>query len=295
MHSGNGRRRAGRTASARQRHPPSRILRDHGDSRFEQVREQEVVEADQRDLVMLSSCRSARIAPIVTRFWLAKSAVGGMSCRGSPWPRSRPGKWSADPDGPGAARRRCCARAGRRGPAVPSFLCGGDRRQVSEVADAAVPVREQVQDAIAGALTVVRQHHVRVEGQRRWAIDEDHTATRPAFGQEVALVVTGRHQDQAVDPTGDEGRRQLRLPSGSSSRLRRRPPPPRARDVLDRPMQRRREGVGDVLDEQVDRAGQSGRCCDGLLAPRLSRSPGGVRVAVASSGDTLGPARAKRS
>jgi hypothetical protein len=33
---------------------PSRILRDHGNSRLEQVRKQEVVEADQRDLVMLS-------------------------------------------------------------------------------------------------------------------------------------------------------------------------------------------------------------------------------------------------
>ena len=41
---------------------PSRILRDHGDGRFEQVREHEVVEADQRDLVMLSEV-AARGSP----------------------------------------------------------------------------------------------------------------------------------------------------------------------------------------------------------------------------------------
>jgi Enoyl-(Acyl carrier protein) reductase len=101
-----------------------------------------------------------------------------------------------------------------------------------------VTVGEQVQDAIAGAVTIVRQHHVRVE-QRRCAVDEDHGQAGSAFGQEVTLVVTGRDKDQSVDPPCDEGRRQLDFSNGilvqaaGENRY-----TARAGDVLDGPMQR---------------------------------------------------------
>ncbi|GAB3869591.1 hypothetical protein GCM10027610_129450 [Dactylosporangium cerinum] len=84
------------------------------------------------------------------------------------------------------------------GVAALPFGRGVDVRAVPDERDPAVAVPEQVRGAGVGAAVVVEQDRVDVDVAGR-AVGEDRVHPHLQLGQQVAVVVTGRHHDEPVD------------------------------------------------------------------------------------------------
>src|SRR5205823_3957201 len=103
------------------------------------------------------------------------------------------------------------------------------------------------------AANVVRGDAVRVEMAGR-AVDEDESGARPLLDVEIRMVVTRRDNDDPVDAAVAKRFDQLALAAwvlvaapGEDEHV------PGARGILDRTVERRRERVGDVLEDEPDR------------------------------------------
>lgn len=129
---------------------------------------------------------------------------------------------------------------------------GGDRHQIAQVSDAPVPVLDQVHEAQAHARLIIGEHAVRIEKGGR-PVDEDHGRPGAALAQEVAVIVTGRDDDQPVDPSRGKRRDQLLLAClilvGAAGEHQ---DAPFEGDVFDFAMQRRGKRVGHVLEQDAD-------------------------------------------
>ena len=195
---------------------------------------------------------SAFLAPMVSRFWAVKIAVGAGA----------------------AASRSRVALLGRLlvvdvtadQPFIGFYASGLERCQVSAVAfggrvdlpevteepDPGVPGVNQVTDGQPGTAEVVADHRVRGNG-RRGPVGEHHLGPRRSSGQQVAVIGAAGDDDQTVDPPGAEGLKQRSFPRGVAVGA-------RAHDkavlfahhVLDRAQQLGRERVRDVLEQDPD-------------------------------------------
>jgi hypothetical protein len=169
--------------------------------------------------------------------------------------------------------------------AVESLGGGGDGPQVAEVADTAVPGLQQVVDGGDGAEPVLGDDGVRGE-QAGLAVDEDQAGPRTLLADQVAVVVSRRHDQQPVHPPVDECPGQFPLPGRvlvqaadqhQHTTL--------AGHVLDGAGQGGREGVRRVFDEHPDggrpavSAAQAAGGQVGPVAQPLGRlaDPGGQR------------------
>ena len=99
------------------------------------------------------------------------------------------------------------------------------------------------------ATLVVRDDRVRGD-QGRCTVDEHDTHSRALLGDQIALIASGRHDQQALDASVDEracklalARRVLIEAAGQYQHA------PFARCVLDGSVQRGRERVGSVLEQ----------------------------------------------
>jgi hypothetical protein len=113
-----------------------------------------------------------------------------------------------------------------------------DGVQISQVADALMPVLDEVAGAATRTGDVVGEHTVGVEESRRSIREHDRRA-RPLLREQVAVVVDSRHDDQPVDAPGHEALHQFAL----SCRLFVKAPgedphAARARHILDPAMER---------------------------------------------------------
>src|ERR1700738_1856680 len=88
-------------------------------------------------------------------------------------------------------------------PAMP-FGCGCNRVQVAEVSNPPVAMRDQMADSATNPGRIVGKYRVRVEERRR-AVDEHNGGAGLALGEEVAVVLARRLDDQAIPPTGAKG------------------------------------------------------------------------------------------
>ena len=129
---------------------------------------------------------------------------------------------------------------------------GATAGEVAQVSDPMMAVLHHVADGHPGASQVVGQHGVRVE-ESRWPVDEHDRRPRLAFVEEVAVVVAGRHDHEAIDAARGKGRYQLPFAglilleaAGEDEH------PAFDGDVLDGPVQRRGKGVADVLEDETD-------------------------------------------
>lgn len=83
--------------------------------------------------------------------------------------------------------------------AVEALGGGEDRRLVADHGDPAMPVRERMLHRAACTAHVVEQHDVSVESSGR-TVDEHRPCSGTELGQEVAVVIAGRHDQQPVAP-----------------------------------------------------------------------------------------------
>ena len=147
--------------------------------------------------------------------------------------------------------------AGQPGGLQPGPVAGETLAAVAfaEKGDTGVAVRGEVPNARRRAGRVGRDHGVDVEPARH-AGDADHRRPRGHLGREVRLVVTRRHEDQAVDAARGERGDQRPLPSGVAVDARSEHHQPAGRrGVLHRAQDGRGERVGDVVEQQADRRG----------------------------------------
>ena len=129
----------------------------------------------------------------------------------------------------------------------------GDRHQIPQVADPPMTMCDQLRDTLPGSGLVIRQDAVRIEEGRR-AVDEDHRRASATLAQQIAVVVACRDDDEAVDASRGEGGDELLFTGfvliGASGEDQ---DTASKRDVFDFAVQRRGEGVGDILEEDADR------------------------------------------
>src|SRR5690348_2878793 len=116
-----------------------------------------------------------------------------------------------------------------------------------------MPALEQMANRECGPAAVVRDHAVGVEVARP-AVDEHECGSGAAFLVEVAVIVACRDDNDAVDSTFTEGSDQLsfaiRVLVAAAGEDEDAAP---ACSVLDTPVQRRRERVRHVLEDESDR------------------------------------------
>ena len=158
---------------------------------------------------------------------------------------------------------------------------------IGEEPDAAMTALGHAADRSRRGLGIVGEYGVRVEEGGR-AVDEDEGEARVALAREVAVILPGGDDDQAVDAPRAERERELALEVRALVRARReREDAPGARDVLDRAVHVREEGVGDVLEDEADArrhaigaAQRAGRIVTPVPehADRLVHAPGEVGI-----------------
>jgi len=176
-----------------------RVLGNHRHRGVQQVREQEVVEADQGHLVL-----AAHPAQGKERADRHEVLCGEQRSRRPVAAEERGGRDVGGLDGRHVVHRRPrCDRQPRRSHRLDvagmSLLCGGDAGQVAEEPDVAVPGGDQVGDPVPGAELVVGEHHVGVEASGG-AVDEHHRCPGATLGHQVGVIDACRHDDQSVDP-----------------------------------------------------------------------------------------------
>src|SRR5437016_6493339 len=146
-----------------------------------------------------------------------------------------------------------------------------DRHQIPQVADPPMIVSDQVGDALPDAGLVIGEDAIGIEESRR-AVDEDHRRPGPTLAEQIAVVVAGGDDDEAIDAARGEGSDQLLFAGlvlvGTS---RKDEDTTLEGDILDFAVERRGEGVGDVFEKNADR---------GALSVRTSKAAGWVDVLI---------------
>ena len=169
-----------------------RVLRDDGDARVEEVGERHVVEADERGVRCRPSCRSARMTPIVTRFWLLKIAVGGVGESNSSRVATARGLLVVEALDHGHVARGDAGAAELLEEAPASFARGLDHGTVAEVGDTAVAAFEEVAGRERGAVGVVAHDGVRRDAARARGRRTPRAVPRRELGREVGLALGHR-------------------------------------------------------------------------------------------------------
>lgn len=209
----------------------------------------------------------------VTRLLPAKSAVTGSGRPAWRWRRHAPGRGGRAQRHPGVVDGQ--ARGGHcRAVAAQSLARGVDARLVTDEADPAMAVRDEVGHRVLGAAEVVGDHDVRVDPAGR-AVHEDGGYPGRDLRLQIAVVVGGRDDDQPVHPPCAQREHQLLfavrvLGAGAVDQQR----AVVAGDFLDSAVERTVEGVGEILQHQTD-AGRT----------PLAQDPGGVVTAEPQGGD----------
>ena len=193
------------------------------------------------------------------RFWLVKSAVGGVSARSSSGGQvvGVGGSMPGVADEVGLLRD---ARLGERGAIAGEAFGGGvNRGPVAEEGDAPVAVRDQMGDGSLGAAAVVAEHAVGID-RRWWPVDEGEREARGDVAQQVGVIARGGHDDQAVDAAREQRVGQLAFAfgvlvgaAGEGHHT------ARTRDLFDAAVDGREEWVRDVLEDQADRCARRRR------------------------------------
>ena len=193
--------------------PPQRgwILRDDRHSGLEQVRDQEVIEADQRH-AMLKSVLSKGTDSAKGDEVLAREEGCWGTCRTKQVKRRALRRFDGlevlthklrvvwDP------RRRQAFDV-----AHVALGRGPDRAQVAEERNAPMTVGRQVRNGLPRPAAIVRGHAVCHEMSGR-TVDEDYRGTHPpSLGWQAAVVATRGHDNEAVDLMGQERSQQLLL------------------------------------------------------------------------------------
>ena len=127
--------------------------------------------------------------------------------------------------------------------------------QVHERGDAGMPASQQVRDGLPRPPPVVHEDAVGLDPAGR-AVDEHRRKAGPDLGGEVGLVQGRRHEDETVDPAGDEVGDEGPLAVGLLVDA-------RGQDdalvlagrVLEAAQQADREAVADVLDQRAHDSG----------------------------------------
>ena len=199
--------------------------------------------------------RSARSAPIVTRFWLVNRAVRWLRLikNGPRLLLSLFGGGQVLVDQ--LIRNAEAGRPKGREVSGVAFARGADVGPISEVRDAPVTVIDQVGDCSDGALVVIRSDGV--GGDEGWvAVEEHDLGSRALLPDKVAMVATRRYHEQAIRATVDQCPREILFlgrvlvetagqhedAAGSG-------------DLLDRPVHHSGKRIGDVLQQQTDGRG----------------------------------------
>src|SRR5690606_8289008 len=148
------------------------------------------------------------------------------------------------------------ARVGERAAIALLALDGGeDLLCVAEVADATVPLLDQVGDALPRPVDIGAEHDVGVDALH-WTVHEHHADTGRHVGREIAVVATGWHDDHAVHPARAQRLHQLSLllrvffGRGGEQQV-----PVGTRRTLDGAGQDGVEGIGHVSEHQPDTRG----------------------------------------
>ena len=183
--------------------PPElgRIVRDDRDGRIEQVGEREVIEPDERDLVL--ECERAERLDRADREVVLPGDEGGRGLGAQQHlEHGLLGLFHRDEAGANVRVLQLRAElAHRLAISLEAVACRLDRERRSEIGDSPVAPLAQVGDRRPCATGVVRGHAVGVE-KAGSAIDEDHGRPQPEGREEVAVVGAGRYDDDAVDPPG---------------------------------------------------------------------------------------------
>jgi hypothetical protein len=277
-----------------------RVLRDRSDGGLHQVAGLDVVEADQRDLVLeaelLQGPDRADGDEVLAREDGSRRvrereqpARDGGGCRVVVQAEHDQGRVDVDP--------------GRRelgDVALPPQPRRLDPVEVAEEGDPPVPERQQVAHRVAGTVDVRRHHAVRLDAARR-AVDAHERRPAVDVHAQVRLVVADRRDDEPVDPAPGECGHRPQLGGGVVLQARREDRVPVLDgDPLDRTVHLRCERVGDAGHEEAERAGaavgaaqvagvevrlveQVGRGA----ADALGRSGGHVGLPVDDPGDRL--------
>jgi hypothetical protein len=133
-----------------------------------------------------------------------------------------------------------------------ALLRGRDRGQVAQEGDPAVPVADEVRDTSRRALAVVGHHAVRRQQGRR-PVHEHQRGAVLLIVEQVALVATGRNDDQPVHPAGEQGRGEFPFALRALvEAARQNAHAAHPRDVLHRPVDAGGVRVGDVFQHQAD-------------------------------------------
>jgi soluble P-type ATPase len=226
------------------------VLGDDGDRGIEHVGERDVVEADQGDLVLQAVGAQCPDGTEGDQVLAAEDGGGPLTAR------------QQRPDG-GLGRlggvQVAVDRSGRQsGPPQRVLVAGvpvgggGDRGEVAEERDGAVPVRDQVLDAAGGALPVVGQDAVGRQ-QDRGPVGEHHGGAHGLLVAQVAVIPAGRDDDQPVHPPRDQRGGHLAFTGGVFLQAAgQQADPALPGHVLDRAVDAGRVGVADVLEHEPD-------------------------------------------
>lgn len=228
------------------------VLRDNGDRGVEQVRERHVVEAHERGLVLgavrtqrTDSAEGDQVLPAEQggRRLRSGQQIGNGGFRGT-------GRMQVTPHDAGILGQAGLAQRFPV-PLIP-LLRRRDRGQVAKEGDPPVPVSGQVADGRGRALPVVDHHAVSGKEDRR-AVDEHECRAHRLLIAQIAVIPSGRDDDQAVDPACEQHSGQFALANRilvQAARQQAHPALPR--HVLDRAIDTRRVRVAHILEHQAD-------------------------------------------
>jgi hypothetical protein len=231
---------------------PHRILGHDAEARVEGIGQQDVVEADHRQLVLeaerVDRAHGADRDQVLAReerrgrITAAEELACGLIRVDAPKPRM--------PD-----QVKILSQAVlREGLAVPPQTLGSGEhlRAVAEEADPAVARRDQVLDRRARTPRVVGHDRVGVEERGR-AVDEGECDAGGALALQVGAVLHRAGDDQPVDPARAERLGELALALGLLvGAADERQHAPLARRVLDAAVDRPEERIGHVLEDESD-------------------------------------------
>ena len=143
----------------------------------------------------------------------------------------------------------------RVGEPLPSLAGRRDGEFVAQMGDSAMSGVDQMLGGLDRGLVVVGEHGVGDQSDR-WAVDEDHGKALLPFGLQVAMVGADRGEDQPVDPAPAErlDHRPLAFRIVVGARREHRRLPLRG-DLLDRAVDRCREGIVHRVEEQSEGEG----------------------------------------
>ena len=186
------------------------ILGDDRDPRLEQIGQLDVIEADQRDAVVETKPPKC---PVSTN---RDEVLAGEDCSRRPRQgehlgggrlgaldalQAKPYKGFIDGD---ALRHQLFQVA------LMADRGGGDRLPVAKVSDAPVSVADEVTDSPTYTCLIVGQDRVGVEEGGRPVHEHDGGPGTPV-GEQVAVVVAGRDDDESIHPTRRKRGEQLTL------------------------------------------------------------------------------------